>query len=121
MVSVGTIVWLSSELMFFAALFAMYFAIRAADYSMWEVHTEVLNIPRELLACRVVGAVVDDEHVELIIAQRLRLEAREQLPHLLMAVVGTDRHRDWRHRRRSSMWCHWGARYQVSSHLPPAA
>jgi cytochrome c oxidase subunit III len=45
MVSVGTIVWLSSELMFFAALFAMYFSIRAADYSMWEEHTEVLNIP----------------------------------------------------------------------------
>ena len=45
MVSVGTIVWLSSELMFFAALFAMYFSIRAADYHMWEVHTEVLNIP----------------------------------------------------------------------------
>jgi cytochrome c oxidase subunit 3 len=46
MVSVGTIVWLSSELMFFAALFAMYFSIRAADYTkMWERHTEVLNIP----------------------------------------------------------------------------
>jgi cytochrome c oxidase subunit 3 len=45
MVSVGTIVWLSSELMFFAALFAMYFSIRAADYSQWEKHTEVLNIP----------------------------------------------------------------------------
>jgi cytochrome c oxidase subunit 3 len=28
MVSVGTIVWLSSELMFFAALFAMYYTIR---------------------------------------------------------------------------------------------
>ncbi len=45
MVSVGTIVWLSSELMFFAALFAMYFQIRAADYSQWERHTEVLNVP----------------------------------------------------------------------------
>ncbi|MDG4772084.1 heme-copper oxidase subunit III [Solwaraspora sp. WMMD792] len=45
MVSVGTIVWLSSELMFFAALFAMYFSIRAADYSMWEEHTPELNIP----------------------------------------------------------------------------
>jgi cytochrome c oxidase subunit 3 len=45
MVSVGTIVWLSSELMFFAALFAMYFSIRAADYSQWETHTEVLNLP----------------------------------------------------------------------------
>ena len=29
MVSVGTIVWLSSELMFFAGLFAMYFTARA--------------------------------------------------------------------------------------------
>ena len=29
--SVGTIVWLSSELMFFAALFAMYFTIRSVD------------------------------------------------------------------------------------------
>ena len=29
MVSVGTIVWLSSELMFFAGLFAMYFVARA--------------------------------------------------------------------------------------------
>lgn len=31
MVAVGTIVWLSSELMFFAALFAMYFTIRSAQ------------------------------------------------------------------------------------------
>jgi cytochrome c oxidase subunit III len=30
-VSVGTIIWLSSELMFFAALFAMYFTIRSVD------------------------------------------------------------------------------------------
>ena len=44
MVSVGAIVWLSSELMFFAALFAMYFAIRAADYSMWEEHTPTLKL-----------------------------------------------------------------------------
>ena len=33
MVSIGTIVWLSSELMFFAALFAMYFTIRSATGS----------------------------------------------------------------------------------------
>jgi cytochrome c oxidase subunit III len=31
MVSVGTIVWLSSELMFFAGLFAMYFTVKAQD------------------------------------------------------------------------------------------
>ncbi|HEY2672876.1 MAG TPA: heme-copper oxidase subunit III [Rugosimonospora sp.] len=44
MVSVGTIVWLSSELMFFAALFAMYFSIRAADYGMWKEHTPHLDL-----------------------------------------------------------------------------
>jgi cytochrome c oxidase subunit 3 len=45
MVSVGTIVWLSSELMFFAALFAMYFSIRAAAPELWAEHTKALNLP----------------------------------------------------------------------------
>jgi len=49
MVSVGTIVWLSSELMFFAALFAMFFAIRAADYSLWEKHYPTLDLPYALV------------------------------------------------------------------------
>jgi cytochrome c oxidase subunit 3 len=44
MVSVGTIVWLSSELMFFAALFAMYFSIRAAAPGLWKEHTPALNV-----------------------------------------------------------------------------
>ncbi|HEY3737287.1 MAG TPA: heme-copper oxidase subunit III [Jatrophihabitans sp.] len=34
-VSVGTIVWLSSELMFFAGLFAMYFTTRAVHAAQW--------------------------------------------------------------------------------------
>jgi cytochrome c oxidase subunit 3 len=49
MVSVGTIVWLSSELMFFAALFAMFFSIRAAAPGMWAHHSEALNIPYALV------------------------------------------------------------------------
>ncbi|WP_415647764.1 cytochrome c oxidase subunit 3 [Stackebrandtia soli] len=44
MVSVGTIVWLSSELMFFAALFAMYFSIRAAAPELWAEHTPHLDV-----------------------------------------------------------------------------
>ena len=43
--SVGTIVWLSSELMFFAALFAMYFTIRSVSPELWETRPELLNIP----------------------------------------------------------------------------
>jgi cytochrome c oxidase subunit 3 len=45
MVSVGTIIWLSSELMFFAALFAAYFTIRAVSPDLWAGSTELLNVP----------------------------------------------------------------------------
>jgi cytochrome c oxidase subunit III len=48
MVSVGTIVWLSSELMFFAALFAMFFSIRAADPENWAERSAELNVPYAL-------------------------------------------------------------------------
>ena len=45
-VAVGTIVWLSSELMFFAALFAMYFTTRAVQGpEIWAESVELLNIP----------------------------------------------------------------------------
>jgi len=45
MVSVGTIIWLSSELMFFAALFSAYFTVRAVSPELWAQETEKLNIP----------------------------------------------------------------------------
>ncbi|MQW76532.1 heme-copper oxidase subunit III [Nocardioides sp. dk4132] len=45
MVSVGTIIWLSSELMFFAALFAAYFTIRSVSPDLWSQNTELLNVP----------------------------------------------------------------------------
>ncbi|MDQ6875233.1 MAG: heme-copper oxidase subunit III [Actinomycetota bacterium] len=45
MVSVGTIVWLSSELMFFAALFAMYFSVRATNEGPWPPDPTHLNLP----------------------------------------------------------------------------
>jgi cytochrome c oxidase subunit 3 len=53
MVSVGTIVWLSSELMFFAALFAAYFTIRSVTTAaavpgtetLWASSTAHLNVP----------------------------------------------------------------------------
>jgi cytochrome c oxidase subunit 3 len=45
MVSVGTIVWLASELMFFAALFACYFTIRAVVPELWAQESPELNVP----------------------------------------------------------------------------
>ena len=45
MVSVGTIIWLSSELMFFAGLFAMYFTARARSLEGWPPEPTELNLP----------------------------------------------------------------------------
>ena len=46
LVAVGTIVWLSSELMFFAALFAMYFTTRSVQGpDIWKANTDLLAIP----------------------------------------------------------------------------
>ena len=44
-VAVGTIVWLSSELMFFAGLFAMYFTLRSVNPELWAQETQLLNVP----------------------------------------------------------------------------
>ncbi len=43
--SVGTIVWLGSEVMFFAGLFALYFSLRANSPAIWEADTQLLNVP----------------------------------------------------------------------------
>ena len=44
-VAVGTIVWLGSEVMFFAGLFAIYFTLRSTSPELWEFNTGVLDIP----------------------------------------------------------------------------
>jgi cytochrome c oxidase subunit 3 len=45
MAAVGTIVWLSSELMFFAGLFAIYFTLRSVVPEQWTAATQDLNVP----------------------------------------------------------------------------
>lgn len=44
-VAVGTIVWLGSEVMFFAGLFAIYFTLRSTSPDLWSERTVLLNIP----------------------------------------------------------------------------
>ena len=44
MVSVGTIVWLASELMFFAGLFAMFFTVKAQNTGAWPPPPAELNV-----------------------------------------------------------------------------
>ena len=45
MVTVGTIIWLASDLLFFAALFAAYFTVRNVTPELWAQETELLNFP----------------------------------------------------------------------------
>ena len=44
-VAVGTIVWLGSEVMFFAGLFAIYFTLRSTSPELWEYNAGLLDIP----------------------------------------------------------------------------
>jgi cytochrome c oxidase subunit 3 len=48
-VAVGTIVWLGSEVMFFAGLFAIYFTLRSSQPGLWQASTEHLNVPYALV------------------------------------------------------------------------
>ena len=48
-VAVGTIVWLGSEVMFFAGLFAIYFTLRSSLPAEWASSTERLNVPFALV------------------------------------------------------------------------
>ena len=47
-VAVGTIVWLGSEVMFFAGLFAIYFTLRSTSPELWSSESSLLNIPFSL-------------------------------------------------------------------------
>src|SRR3981081_1128808 len=49
MVSIGTIVWLSSELMFFAGLFAIYFTARAQNVGVWPAPPTARDVPYALV------------------------------------------------------------------------
>jgi len=46
--SVGVIVWLGSEVMFFAGLFAIYFTLRSVSPELWADQSSKLNFPYSL-------------------------------------------------------------------------
>jgi cytochrome c oxidase subunit 3 len=47
-VAVGTIVWLGSEVMFFAGLFAIYFTLRSTAPDLWATEAGIHNVPYAL-------------------------------------------------------------------------
>lgn len=79
LVAVGTIVWLSSELMFFAALFAMYFTTRAVQGpSVWLESTKILNIP--FAAVNTTVLVLSSVTCQFGVFAAERLQARRRGP-----------------------------------------
>jgi cytochrome c oxidase subunit 3 len=72
MVSVGTVVWLSSELMFFAGLFAMYFTLRSTSGLMWAEETAKLNFPFALVNTIVLVASSFTCQMGVFAAERLQ-------------------------------------------------
>lgn len=48
-VAVGVIVWLGSEVMFFAGLFAIYFTLRATSPQVWATQSTHLDVPYALV------------------------------------------------------------------------
>jgi cytochrome c oxidase subunit 3 len=48
-IAVGTIVWLGSEVMFFAGLFAIYFTLRTSLPQLWAESTKHLDVPYALI------------------------------------------------------------------------
>jgi cytochrome c oxidase subunit 3 len=78
--SVGTIVWLGSEVMFFAALFAMYFSLRANSPEIWSVDTEKLNIPFALVNTLILVASSFTAQFGVFAAERMQPRATGKSP-----------------------------------------
>lgn len=78
--SVGTIVWLGSEVMFFAALFAMYFSLRANSPEIWSVGTEILNVPFALVNTLILVASSFTAQFGVFAAERMQPRATGKSP-----------------------------------------
>ena len=73
--SVGTIVWLGSEVMFFAGLFAMYFSLRANAPEIWANDTAVLNVPFALINTLILVASSFTAQFGVFAAERMQPRA----------------------------------------------
>jgi cytochrome c oxidase subunit 3 len=78
--SVGTIVWLGSEVMFFAALFAMYFSLRANAPEVWSAGTELLNVPFALINTLILVASSFTAQFGVFAAERMQPRSTGKSP-----------------------------------------
>jgi cytochrome c oxidase subunit III len=72
MVQVGTMVWLSSELMFFGGLFAMYFTLRSTSPELWAEGTSTLNVPLAFVNTLILVASSFTAQAGVFAAERLQ-------------------------------------------------
>ncbi len=72
MVAVGTIVWLGSEVMFFAGLFAIYFTLRSTSPELWAAMTPHLNVPYALTNTLILVASSFTAQFGVFAAERLQ-------------------------------------------------
>jgi cytochrome c oxidase subunit 3 len=70
--AVGTIVWLGSEVMFFAGLFAMYFSLRAGAPNIWANDTQILDVPFALVNTLILVASSFTAQFGVFAAERLQ-------------------------------------------------
>jgi cytochrome c oxidase subunit III len=72
MVQVGTMVWLSSELMFFGGLFAMYFTLKSTSPELWAESTATLNVPLAFVNTLILVASSFTAQAGVFAAERLQ-------------------------------------------------
>lgn len=70
--AVGTIVWLGSEVMFFAGLFAMYFSLRAGAPNIWANDSQILDVPFALVNTLILVASSFTAQFGVFAAERLQ-------------------------------------------------
>jgi cytochrome c oxidase subunit 3 len=71
-VAVGTIVWLGSEVMFFAGLFAIYFTLRSTSPELWAEQSDKLNVPYALVNTLILVASSFTAQFGVFAAERLQ-------------------------------------------------
>jgi len=78
--SVGTIVWLASEVMFFAGLFAMYFSLRANAPEIWANDTQILDVQFALINTLILVASSFTAQFGVFAAERMQPRAIGKSP-----------------------------------------
>lgn len=79
-VAVGTIVWLGSEVMFFAGLFAIYFTLRAMNPELWAEQTAKHNFTFALINTLILVASSFTAQAGVFAAERMQPRATGKSP-----------------------------------------